>query len=89
MQKLPYRLVATYGKSACKRQLAEKVYESETDNYGKRKVILVTPQVGGPNSILFQKSKSCTCRNCFLLYILSTMDTDYEGQLFLNEDLIA
>ena len=24
-----------------------------------------------------------------LLYILSTMDTDYEGQLFLNEDLVT
>ncbi len=29
------------------------------------------------------------CGKSTLLYILSTMDTDYEGQLFLNEELIT
>ncbi|MCF4101159.1 ABC transporter ATP-binding protein [Gillisia sp. M10.2A] len=29
------------------------------------------------------------CGKSTLLYILSTMDTDYEGQLFLNEELVT
>ena len=29
------------------------------------------------------------CGKSTLLYLLSTMDTDYEGQLFINEELIT
>lgn len=38
----------------------DKVYESETDNYGKWKIILVTPQAGGPYSISIKGQNEIT-----------------------------
>ena len=45
---------------------ADKVYESETDNYGNWKVILATPPAGGPYSISIEGQNEITLNDVLI-----------------------
>lgn len=71
----------------------EKVLEARhIDKYFKKPILFQVLKdinfgvVKGEFATIMGKSG---CGKSTLLYILSTMDTDYEGQLFLNEELIT